>query len=110
MDWGTAAAVIVAAAAVIGLIIQFFKKDKPWRDISEDHRVRLSKLELEVKHLNEIATQLRTKIDEHDARDQKDFERIESKIEKVTDLMIQLIQHENPQPPTQTKRTRKPTK
>ena len=97
MDWATAAGIIVAAAAIIGLIIQFFKKDKPWRDSVEKHNLRISSIEIEIKHISEGLEQLRNNISDHDERDQRDFERLENKIEKLTDLMIQLIQDEKRQ-------------
>jgi len=31
------------------------------------------------------------KLEEHELRDEKDFERIEAKIEKLTDLMIKML-------------------
>lgn len=94
MDWGTIAALIIAAAAIISLIIQFLRRDKPWKKITDDHNLRISSIELELKHINESLNQVRNKIDHHDERDQKDFERLENKIEKFADLIIQMIRNE----------------
>lgn len=96
-DWATASAVIVAVAAVIGLIIQHFnQKDKSDNEPSDDEKqnLRINSIEIELKHLNENLELLRKKINDHEERDLRDFEKLEHKIEKLTDLMIELIQNE----------------
>ena len=94
IDWGTAAAVIVALAAVAGIIIQAIKREKPWRKAQIDHNVRLTALEIQVKANVEKVDQLKEMIDDHDHRDEKDFERLEGKIEKLTDITISMLQSE----------------
>ena len=92
MDWATIAAIVVAIAAVIGIIIQIFKREKPWQKVTNTQKLQISAIELELKHLHESLDLLRKEINDNDEHYQKDFERIENKIEKLTDLMIQLIQ------------------
>ena len=92
LDWGTIAAMTVAVAAVIGIIIQAIKKEKPWKKAQSDHNLRLTSLELQTKSLTEKVDQLKEMIDDHDHRDEKDFERLENKIEKLTDIMIGMLQ------------------
>lgn len=91
LDWGTLAAIIIAIAAVLGLLTQFFKKEKPWRKVQVEHNLRLTSVEIKIDNLTESIDDLKQAIDEHEQRDQKDFERVESKIEKLTDLMIDMI-------------------
>ena len=85
------AAIIIAVAAVLGLLVQFFKKDKPWKKVQIDHNLRLTSVEIKIDNLAESMDDLKQAIEEHEQRDQRDFERIESKIEKLTDLMIDMI-------------------
>ncbi len=91
LDWGTLAAIIIAVAAVLGLLVQFFKKDKPWKKVQIDHNLRLTSVEIKIDNLAESMDDLKQAIEEHEQRDQKDFERVESKIERLTDLMIDMI-------------------
>lgn len=104
-DWATIAAVTVALAAIIGLLVQFFKKDKPWRKTQIDHNLRLTSLELQTKAIEEKLDILKETIEDHDQRDTKDFERIEGKIEKLTDLMISMLQ-DGKKPKTKPRSTR----
>ena len=103
LDWGTVAAIIVALAAIGGLIIQFFKKDKPWRRAQEKHNIRLTALDEQVKALSKRADNLKEALQAHDGRDEKDFERLEAKIEKLTDLMIDMLSDNKPPPPKRKK-------
>ncbi len=102
-DWGTVAAIIVAFAAIIGILIQFFKKERPWRKAQEEHNIRLTTLEGQTKSLSERVDILKDAIEAHDKRDEKDFERLEGKIEKLTDLMIDLLTDNRPNPPKDKK-------
>ena len=47
IDWGKWAAVTVAVAAVLGIIIQAFKKEKPWKKAQIEYNVRLIALEIQ---------------------------------------------------------------
>ena len=94
LDWTTVAAVIVALAAIGGLLVQFFKRDKPWRKGQQDLKERASLLESRVENIATRVEELKGKIEDHDRRDEKDFERIEGKIEKLTDLMIKMLSGE----------------
>lgn len=99
LDWGTVAAITVAMAAVAGLIVQFFKKDKPWKRIQEKHNIRLTTLEEQVKSQSKRVDNLKEALAAHDGRDEKDFERLEGKIEKLTDLMIDMLTDNKSPPP-----------
>lgn len=103
LDWGTVAAVIVAIAAIMGLFVQFFKKDKPWRRAQEKHNIRLTALEEQMKAQTKRTDTLKEAVQAHDDRDEKDFERIETKIEKLTDLMIDVLTDNKPAPPKRKK-------
>lgn len=96
-DWGIAAAIIVALAAIAGLFLQFMRRERPWKKSQEDHNLRLTSVEIKIDNQTDATEQLKQALEDHDIRDQKDFERIESKIEKLTDLMIDMIgQKSNP--------------
>lgn len=92
IDWTTIAAITVAVAAVAGIIIQAFKREKPWKKAQTEQNLRLTSIEFQTKSLTEKMDQLKEMIDDHDHRDEKDFERLENKLEKLTDLMIGLLQ------------------
>ena len=91
LDWGVAAAIIVALAAVVGLLLQFFRRERPWKKAQEEHNLRLTSVEIKIDNQTDALDDLKQAIDEHEQRDQRDFERIETKIEKLTDLMIDMI-------------------
>ncbi len=109
LDWATIAAITVAVAAILGILIQFFKKEKPWTKIQSKHNVRLTSLEIQTKSTSDKIDQLKDMLDDHDHRDTKDFERIENKIEKLTDLMIGLLQNDK-KPSSKPRSTRTKTK
>ena len=91
LDWGVFAAIIVAIAAVVGLILQFVRRERPWKKAQENHNLRLTSVEIKIENVSDAIDDLKQAIDDHEVRDQKDFERIEGKIEKLTDLMIDMI-------------------
>lgn len=101
-DWGIFAAVIVALAAIAGLILQFSRRERPWKKAQDDHTLRLIASEIKIENLIELLDNLKGALDDHDIRDQKDFERLESKIEKLTDLMIDMIGQKSA--PTKTRK------
>lgn len=91
LDWGVVAAIIVALAAVAGLLLQFMRRERPWKKTQEDHNLRLTSVEIKIDNQTDAIDDLKQSLDEHEHRDQKDFDRIETKIEKLTDLMIDMI-------------------
>ncbi len=93
--WGVGAAMIVAIAAILGLIIQFFRREKPWQKVQAELKLRTTKLESDTGNLSKQIDDVKSIIEDHDRRDEKDFERIETKIEKLTDLMIKMISDDN---------------
>lgn len=93
--WGVGAAIIVALAAVLGLVIQFFRREKPWQKGQASLKLRTIKLESQTDNLSKQIADVKSIIEDHDRRDEKDFERIETKIEKLTDLMIKMISDDN---------------
>ena len=89
--WGTGAAIIVALAAVAGLLVQIFKREKPWTKGQTELKLRVTKLESSSDSISKRVDDLKDTVEDHDRRDGKDFERLEIKIEKLTDLMIKMI-------------------
>jgi len=71
--------------------LQFMRRERPWKKAQENHNLRLTATEIKIANLADAIEDLKQAIDEHDQRDQKDFERLETKIEKLTDLMIDMI-------------------
>lgn len=93
--WGVGAAIVVALAAVLGLLVQFFKREKPWSKGQTELKLRVTKLEGESASVSKRVDDLKDTVEDHDRRDGKDFERLETKIEKLTDLMIKMISDDN---------------
>jgi len=93
--WGVGAALVVAIAAILGLLIQFFKREKPWTKGQTELKLRVTKLESATDSLSKQIDDVKSIIEDHDRRDEKDFERLETKIEKLTDLMIKMISDDN---------------
>lgn len=93
--WGTVAAVTVALAAVMGLLVQIFKREKPWTKGQTELKLRVIKLESSSDSISKRVDDLKDTVEDHDRRDGKDFERLETKIEKLTDLMIKMISDDN---------------
>ena len=93
--WGVFAAIVVALAAVLGLLVQFFKREKPWQKGQASLKLRVTKLESATDSLSKQIDDVKSSIEDHDRRDEKDFERLETKIEKLTDLMIKMISDDN---------------
>ncbi len=89
--WGTGAAIVVALAAVAGLLVQIFKREKPWTKGQTELKLRVTKLESSSDSISKRVDDLKDTVEDHDRRDGKDFERLETKIEKLTDLMIKMI-------------------
>ena len=98
LDWQTAAAIIIAGAAVISLLIQYFKKDDVWKEVTDKLTLRITTIEVQVKHLEESVELIRKKIDDVETHEGKELERVENKVEKLTDLLIQLIQQDSTGP------------
>jgi len=93
--WGVGAALVVAIAAILGLLIQFFKREKPWTKGQTELKLRVTKIESDLGSVSKQIDDVKSIIEDHDRRDEKDFERIETKIEKLTDLMIKMISDDN---------------
>ena len=91
LDWATTAAIIVALAAVAGLLLQFFKRERPWKKSIEEHNLRLTSIEIKIENFNDNVDSLKSALEDHESRDNADFIRIENKIEKLTDLMIDML-------------------
>ena len=89
--WGTGAAIVVALAAVAGLLVKIFKREKPWTKGQTELKLRVTKLESSSDSISKRVDDLKDTVEDHDRRDGKDFERLETKIEKLTDLMIKMI-------------------
>jgi len=91
LDLGTIAAIIVAVAAVGGLIIQWVKKEKPWKKGQTKLELKITAMEGRMESIDDSLDTIKIMLTEHETRDEKDFDRVEAKIEKLTELMIKLL-------------------
>ena len=93
ITWPTDVAIIgglaVGAVTIMGFIIQTFKKD--WRDPVNTLALRVTKIETEVGNLPRSMAAAQQISDDHDLRMEKDLIRLETKMEKITDLMIKML-------------------
>jgi uncharacterized membrane protein YraQ (UPF0718 family) len=92
LDWVSITSIVMAIAAIIGLVIQWYKKEKPWEEITSELKMQVSKIQQKQEHTDDIYKALREALEEKDDRHQKSFEKVESKLEKLTDLVIQILQ------------------
>jgi biopolymer transport protein ExbB/TolQ len=93
IDWISVTSIVMAAVAVVGLIIQYFKEERPWEKLITELKMKVAKIEQEDKHVSNSIELLRKVMDENDDRTQKNMERVDAKLEKLTDLMIQLLRN-----------------
>ena len=94
ITWPTVVALIgalaVGSVALMGYIIQNFKKDY-WREPVNKLDLRIARLEMNVKNLPQTIAITQQISDDHDVRLEKDLVRLEAKMEKITDLMIKML-------------------
>lgn len=90
IDWAAIGAIITAVVAVITLIIKFWPK--PWlvqiSSLEKDNSVLQTKIESIEKEIDSLTTSL---VQESERND-KNIHHMNQKIEKITDLMIRMIQ------------------
>ena len=53
LELGTIAAIIIAIAAILGILIQWVKRDKKWRKGKKDITIRMTNIEGSVENINE---------------------------------------------------------
>jgi len=81
----------VAAIAVAGFIAQSFKRETPWKDPISKLTTTVVKLETQVTQISDKMDDTQRIIQEQENRNERDFDRIYERLEKVTDLMIDMI-------------------
>ena len=91
LQYETIATVVVAVAAVISLGIQYFKKEKPWKDTQDKHRNDIIQLKTQVEALQNQLDLVKDQINRVDSRELRNVERLSNKIEKLMDMLIKLI-------------------
>ena len=98
------AGVVVAAVTIAGYVSQSFKRETPWKDPVSKLNTTVVKLE---SQLSEISTRIDTTqqlVKDQDLRNEKDFDRILERLEKVTDLMVDLIREGTKESSTRAKK------
>lgn len=81
-------ATVVVVTGIFGFMIQYFRKDNLWKDPLNKVVTKVVRIDTEIQGSNQRLDELQKTIEDHDERDQRDFDRIEKKLEKLTDLMI----------------------
>lgn len=99
ITWPVAISIIggvaVACVTFFGFIRQAFKKETPWKDPLDKLNSAVVRLETELKSLNEKLGDVQDSVDDQEARYIRDFDRMHERLEKVTDLMIDILRVDN---------------
>lgn len=88
------AGVAVALVTIAGFITQSFKRETPWKDPVSKLNTAVVKLETQLSEVSTRIDNTQQSVKEQGLRNEKDFDRILERLEKVTDLMIDLIRDE----------------
>ena len=88
------AGIAVAAVTIAGFITQSFKRETPWKDPVSKLHTAVGKLETQLSEVSTRIDNTQQTMKEQGVRNEKDFDRILERIEKVTDLMIDMIRDE----------------
>ena len=100
ITWPVAVTIIsgiaIAFVVVAGYIHQNFKKETPWKDPIDKLNTLVIKLESTLASLNSKIDDTNHALSDHEVRNDKDFDRVHERLEKVTDLMIDMLRVDNP--------------
>lgn len=91
LDWPFIAALATAAGGIIGLVIQWFKRERPWKKIQDKLIVRTTINEEKIKALTIRIDSINERINDEIHRSEKDIERLDGQIEQLTALMIKML-------------------
>jgi hypothetical protein len=95
LTWTTAVTVIggalVAIATVFGVTKPLFKKRTPWVAPMEQLAATTIRLEAGLNAVDAKIVDIQSLSANQEARHVKDFDRIHDKLEKITDLMIDML-------------------
>lgn len=84
------AGLVVAITGLVTFILNYFKQDV-WKDPVSALKIKAETNETEIKNLKDRIKILSRELEAHDKRDSEDFNRVERKIEKLTELLIELV-------------------
>lgn len=92
LDWPAVMAILGTMVILAGFFFKWFKKpDNKWQEGHQKQELRITKLEGDLENLNDKHDNLHEELDDLAKSTAKASERLENKIEKLTDLMIQYI-------------------
>jgi len=97
--------IVVVVSAIVGYMNQSFRRDMPWKDPIAKMNAAVIKMETRVEQAISKTEDVSTHLQEHEMRNERDFDRVLERLEKVTDLMIDLIRSDgsNETPPSDKK-------
>lgn len=87
--------IVVAAITVAGFLIQNFKQSAPWKDPVSKLNTTVVRLETEMQTLTNKIENNEKELINHDIRNERDFERLHERLEKITDLMIKMLSEDS---------------
>ena len=100
ITWPVAVTIIsgIAISVVVfaGYIHQTFKNESPWKEPIERLNTLVVKLETNILSLSSKIDDVQHNLTEHEIRNDKDFDRVHERLEKVTDLMIDMLRVDPP--------------
>ena len=95
ITWPVAISIIggiaVACVTFVGFLKQVFKKDTSWKDPIDNLNKTVVMLETEVKSLSSKVKDVQNSVADQEGRYVRDLDRIHERLEKVTDLMIDML-------------------
>lgn len=99
ITWPVAITIIggiaVTAITIAGFLIQNFKQAMPWKDPVSKLNTTVVRLETEMQTLMNKIENNEKDLTSHDVRNERDFERLHERLEKITDLMIKMLSDDN---------------
>ena len=87
--------IAVAAITIAGYLNQSFRRDMPWKDPIAKMNATVIKLESQLSQALSKVDDVQRDLQDHESRNERDFDRILERLEKVTDLMIDMIRDES---------------
>ena len=84
------AGLVVAITGLVAFVLNYYRQDA-WKDPVNTLKTKTETNETEIKNLKERINTLVRELEAHDKRDSEDFKRVESRVEKLTELLIELV-------------------
>lgn len=85
----------VAVVTIAGYLNQSFRREKPWQEPLAKLEATVIKMESQIEHVVSKSDDAQHDLRDHEKRNEKDFDRILERLEKVTGLMIDMIREKS---------------